>query len=102
MLFKDEHNFSFFPKCFFMLAIITGTILAAYLMFVEKSHLLAWLSPYAIEGNYIRQIILILCLLIYVFRLFITVFVFLKRRMGWGETLIVSGLVAFALFHLPE
>jgi steroid 5-alpha reductase family enzyme len=42
------------------------------------------------------------CLLLYILRLFITVFVFLKRKMGWGETILISGLMSFALFSFAR
>jgi len=110
MIFKDEYDFSLFPKCFFMAAIIIASLLAGYLMFVDENSLLPWQKPYAINGNLMRQVILMFCLVFYVSRLFITVFVFLKRKMTWSEMLLVSGLMSFALFsfagvggssHLP-
>jgi len=33
MLFKNENEFSLFPKCFFLAAIIFVTLLAGHLMF---------------------------------------------------------------------
>ena len=98
MLFKDEHKFSLLPKCFFMTAIITASLLAGYLMFKDVNGLASWLKPYAINGNFTRQVILMVCMLFYISRLFITSFVFLKRKMGWGETILVSSLMSFALF----
>ena len=52
MLFKDEHQFSLLPKCFFMLAIIAASLLAGYLMFKDVNGLVSWLKPYAINGNW--------------------------------------------------
>lgn len=102
MIFKDEHDFSLLPKCFFMAAIITASLLAGYLMFVDETSLFSQLKPYAINGNFTRQVILMFCLLFYVLRLFITVFVFLKRKMAWSEMLLVSGLMSFALFSFAK
>jgi protein-S-isoprenylcysteine O-methyltransferase Ste14 len=102
MLFKDEHQFSLLPKCFFMLAIIAASLLAGYLMFKDINGLASLLKPYAINGNFTRQVILMFCLLFYIFRLFITVFVFLKRKMGWGEAVLISGLMSFALFSFAR
>ena len=76
MLFKDEHDSSLFPKCFFLAAIIAVSLLAGYLMFKDVNGLAPWLKPYAINGNFTRRIILMFCLLFYVSRLIITVFVF--------------------------
>ena len=102
MLFKDEHTFSFIPKCFFIFSIITASFLAGYLMFTNVKDMISLLKPYAVNGNFTRQIIIMSCLIFYIFRLFITAFVFLKRKMGWGETIIVSGLMSFALFSFAR
>lgn len=102
MIFKDEHDFSLLPKIVFMIAISGASILASYLMFVDENSLLAGLKPYAINGSFTRQVILMFCLLLYVLRLFITVFVFLKRKMAWSEMLLVSGLMSFALFAFAK
>ena len=102
MIFKDEHDFSPLPKCFFMAAIITASLLTGYLMFKDVNGLASWLKPYAINGNFTRQVVLMFCLLFYGSRLFITVFVFLKRKMGWMETILISGLMSFALFSFAR
>jgi steroid 5-alpha reductase family enzyme len=102
MIFKDQHDLSLLPKCFFMVAIILTSLIAGYLMFVDKNSLLYWLKPYAINGIFTRKVILIFCLLFYVSRLFVTVFVFLKRTMAWSEMLLVSGLMSFVLFSFTK
>jgi len=102
MIFKDENDFSLFPKCLFMVAIIIVSFLVGYLSFKDVNELASWLKPYAINGDYIRQVVLMFCLLFYVLRLIITVFVFLKRKMEWSEMLIVSGLMSVALFSFGK
>ncbi len=102
MIFKDEHDSSLLPKCFFMVAIIATSLIAGYLMFVEENRLLYWLRPYAINGNSTRQVILMFCILFYDARLFFTVFVFLQRKMAWSEMILVSGLMSFALFSFAK
>ena len=62
MLFKDEQVFSFLPKSFFLAVIITVSLLAAYLMFTDINELHTLLRPYAINGNFTRQVILMFCL----------------------------------------
>ncbi len=98
MQFIDETDFSFFPKCAFMVSITMASGLAAWLMLADETGLIDLLKPYAVNGNFIRQIILIFCLFFYILRLGATVFVFLKRKMTWGEMLLVSVLMSFALF----
>ncbi len=102
MFFKDENDFSLFPKCLFMTSIIIASFLVGYLMFKNVNELIPWLKPYAINGDYTRQVVLMLCLFFYVSRLFVTVFIFLKRKMAWSEMLIVSGLMSFALFSFAK
>ncbi len=102
MLFKDEHDFSILPKVVFMIVISGACMAANYLMFVDKSNLFSFLKPYSINGNFDRQIILTFFGWFYVFRLFITVFVFLKRKWAWSEMLFVTGLMSLALFSLVK
>ena len=102
MIFKDEHDFSLLPKIVFMTAISCVSLLAGYLMFTDVNELHNWLKPHAINGSFTRQVILMFCLLFYVSRLFVTVFIFLKRKMAWSEMLLVSGLMSFALFSFAK
>lgn len=102
MLFKDEHEHSLLSKCFLMAAIIITSIIAGILMFMDGSSLPYWLRPYGINGNFARQVLLMFCMLFYCSRLFITVFVFLKRKMAWSEILLVSGLMCVVLFTFAK
>ncbi|MBL1213745.1 MAG: DUF1295 domain-containing protein [Ignavibacteriae bacterium] len=102
MIFKDEHTPSLIPKSFFMLSLISASLLAAYLMFTNVDDIISILQPHAVDGNFVRQIILITCLLIYIIRLFFTTLVFLKRKMRWTETIIISTLMSIALFSFAK
>ena len=102
MIFNNEHTPSLIPKSFFMLSIIIASLLAAYLMFTNASDIVLFLRPYAVDGNFIRQLILITCLLIYIIRLFLTNFVFLKRKMNWRETIVISTVMSIALFSFAH
>jgi len=102
MLFKDENEFSLFPKCFFLAAIIFVSFFAGHLMFNDIEELSSFLKPYAINGDFKRQVVLMFCLVFYVSRLVVTVFVFLKRKMAWSEMILVSTLMSFALFSFVK
>jgi hypothetical protein len=39
MIFKDEHNISLLPKCFFMIAILATILVAGWLMFADTNEL---------------------------------------------------------------
>jgi protein-S-isoprenylcysteine O-methyltransferase Ste14 len=100
MLFKDERDFSLLPKIVFITAISGACLLAGYLMFVDQNNIISFLKPFAIHVNFERQLILTFFCWFYVFRLFVTTFVFLKRKWAWSEMLIVTGLMSIALFSL--
>ncbi len=102
MLFENQHELSLAPKCFFMAAIVLASIFGVYLMFQDADGMIRWLKPYALNGDLARQVILMFCLLFYVSRLFVTVFVFLKRKMSWPETLLISALMSFVLFSFAR
>lgn len=102
MLFKDEHDFSLLPKIVFMTAISGACFLAGYLTFTDQENIISFLKPYAIDGIFDRQLILAFFCWIYVVRLFITNFIFLKRKMEWREMLFVSVLMSFALFSFAR
>ena len=51
-----------------------------------------------IEGNTVRQIGLFICSIIYVMRLIVTMFVFLKREIAWWEGIIGAVFFPFLIF----
>lgn len=98
MLFKNEHTLSLMPKFFVMFTITMASCLASYLMLGNADDMILELQPYKVDGNNYRQIILILCVLVYILRLIITTFVFLKRKLFWTEATVVAILMSVALF----
>ncbi len=102
MIFKDEYDLSLLPKIMFMTSISCVSLLAVCLMFIDKASLPLFLEPYAINGIFLRHILLMFCLLFYVLRLAVTVFVFLKRKMLWIEMLLVTTLMSFVLFSFAK
>ena len=102
MIFKDEHNISLLPKCFFMSVILATILVAGWLMFADTNELHDLLKPYAINGDFLRKILLMFFLIFYILRLSITVFIFLKRKMSWLETILIAGLMSFALFSFAK
>ncbi len=102
MIFKNEHTPSLLPKCFFIFSLINAILLAAYLMFTHAGDIILSLKPYAVEGNFTRQLILMSCLFMYIIRLFFTTFIFLKRKMVWGETIVITVFMSIALFSIAH
>jgi len=102
MIFKDEYDNSRLTRWFFITVIFIVIFVSGVLMFANEVVVDNWLETHKINGDYIRRVILMVCLIIYFFRLLITVFVFLKRKMGWLETILISGLMSFALFSFAK
>ena len=102
MIFKDEQNKSNVSRWFFITIIYFVIFFSGVLMFADKWVAGSWLESYTINGDLARRIILMACFIIYFFRLLITVFVFLKRKMDWLETILVSGLMFFALYSFAK
>jgi protein-S-isoprenylcysteine O-methyltransferase Ste14 len=102
LIFKDEYDVSLLPKIIFITAISCVSLLVGSLMFIDKTSLPLFIEPYAIDGIFVRHILLMFCLLFYVLRLAVTVFVFLKRKMVWIEMFLVTVLMSFALFSIAK
>ena len=102
MIFKDEYDNSILTRWFFITVIFAVILVSALLMFADDWVEDGWMASYKINGDFTRQVILMICLFIYFLRLLLTVFVFLKRKMGWAETIIVSILMSLALFSFAK
>jgi len=102
MIFEDEQNKSNVSRWFFIMVIFIVLFISGLLMFADEWVANSWLESYKINGDLTRRIILMACLIIYFLRLLITVFVFLKRKMGWIETILISGLMFFALYSFAK
>lgn len=91
--FKGEKSPSIAPKAAITLWYLVCIAAAAWLTFSGASQL----NP---VGNTLRQVALITCVLIYVLRAAITLFVFVKRRIPWWEAAWGGSLIGIVLFFL--
>ncbi|MFH1373395.1 MAG: hypothetical protein ABII79_06355 [bacterium] len=98
MIFKNEHIASLGPKFFFMVVVSLTVLVSGVLMFADVSKLSSWFGTYELRGDFLRRVVLLSCLIIYLLRLLITTFVFLKRRLTWPETTITSFLISLAIY----
>lgn len=96
MAFKDEYAPSTLMKLLLSTGILMGTLIPALLMSGHGDFLIQHLRFRTIEGNTYRQLLMVSCSLIYLFRLAICMFVFIRRRIGWVE----GGLVSFLFFMM--
>jgi steroid 5-alpha reductase family enzyme len=94
--FKDEHAPSTLMKLLVSAGILLGTLIPAVLMFGHGDLLIQYLKLQRLEGNTYRQLLMVSCSLIYLFRFATCMFVFMKRKIGWFE----GGLVSFLFFMM--
>ena len=93
MIFRDEHTRSILPKFFIALAIVTSIYISGSLMFLEESELWPFLKPYKIQGDPVRNLIILLGMIVYLLRLLVTLFVFFRRKLYWGEALVIANIM---------
>ena len=98
MIFIDSYDSSFLNKSLFSGCIIITLLVTLCLMFAEYVTSNAWLREYRLYGDPLRRILLSSCLIIYVIRLQVTVWVFQKRKWTWSETITITILMPFVLY----
>ena len=102
MIFIDKHDNSFWNKSFFSCCIFITLLVTLCLMFIEFATSIKWLKTYQLTGDFLRQIIIASCLIIYFVRLQVTVWLFQKRKWTWLETIIISSLMSFVLYSFAS
>ncbi len=89
-MFDGKYSKSLGPKVLIVIAFSLVIAVISICMFRGSGQL----ASYKMTGNELRQIILFICLVIYAMRTLVALFVFLKRRMSWGEGLLVSTVMS--------
>ena len=102
MIFKDQHNLSYWHKSVFTICVLAIVSMDILLMFMDNSHSFAWLEPYQISGDLIRRTLIASCLIIYLLRLQVTVWIFQKRKWTWLETITITVLMSFVLYAFAK
>ena len=102
MIFKDQHNLSYWHKSVFTICVLAIVSMDILLMFMDNSHSFAWLEPYQISGDLIRRTLIASCLIIYLLRLQVTVWIFQKRKWTWLETMTITVLMSFVLYAFAK
>jgi amino acid transporter len=98
MIFIDNYDSSFFKKSLFSGCIIITLLATLWLLFAEHVTSHTWLREYQLYGDPLRRILIASCLIIYVIRLQITVWIFQKRKWTWSETITITVLMTFVLY----
>ena len=95
MMFNGKYSKSLGPKI--LIVVVFSVVIAVICMYMFWG---GELVSYKMTGNELRQIILFAGLTIYAIRMLVALFVFLKRRMSWGEGLLVSIVVSVVILAL--
>ncbi|MHC4792311.1 MAG: DUF1295 domain-containing protein, partial [Planctomycetota bacterium] len=102
MIFKDQYDISHWPKTVFCSCVLITVMATVWLMFTGITHSDTWLKQFQIAGDLLRRVLIAFCLIIYFFRLQITVWIFQKRKWTWLETITISILMSFALYAFAK
>ncbi len=98
MIFIDNYDSSFLKKSLFNGCIIITLLVTLWLLFAEYVTSNTWLREYQLYGDPLRRILLASCLIIYVIRLQVTVWIFQKRKWTWPETITITILMTIVLY----
>jgi steroid 5-alpha reductase family enzyme len=98
MIFIDNYDSSFLNKSLFSGCIIITLFVTLWLLFAEYVTSNTWLREHQLYGDPLRRILIASCLIIYVIRLQITVWIFQKRKWTWSETITITVLMTFVLY----
>jgi len=98
MIFIDNYDSSFLNKSLFSGCIIITLLATLWLMFAEYITSNTWLMEYQLYGDPLRRILIASCLIVYVIRLQVTVWIFQRRKWTWFETITITVLMTFVLY----
>ncbi len=98
MIFLDEHSPSTPAKILMATGVLAGTLTAAALTTGYSDWLMNLLNFEKVNGNIARQLVMLLCCLIYFVRFTIGLFVFIQRKISWFEGSLVTVLF-FLMFY---
>ncbi|MGD9373599.1 MAG: hypothetical protein PVF14_19390, partial [Desulfobacterales bacterium] len=81
------------PKMFIAAAILGSIYVSGYLMFTSSDKILPLFEPYKVNGDIVRNSLILSCMGIYFLRLLFTLFVFFQRKMYWGEAIVIANIM---------
>ncbi len=93
MIFKNIHEKSYLPKLFIAAAILGSIYVSGCIMFTSADNLSPLLEPYKVNGDPVRNILILACMSIYFLRLLCTLFVFFQRKLYWGEAIVIANIM---------
>ena len=90
MIFIDQHDKSFLPKAVFSGCVLGVLIVSLWLLFAGDMTAGTWLRQFQLSGDFGRRVLFAVCLIIYVLRLQVTVWIFEKRKFTWTEMITIT------------
>ena len=93
MIFRNIHEKSYLPKIFIAVAILGFIYVSGSLMFAGDDKIWPLFEPYKINGNYVRNILVLSCMILYFSRLLFSLFVFFQRKMYWIEAIVIANIM---------
>ena len=102
MIFIDNYDSSVLNKSLFSGCIIITLFVTLWLLFAEYVTSNTWLREYQLYGDPLKRILIASCLIIYVIRLQITVWIFQKRKWTWSETITITILMTVVLYSFAS
>ena len=87
MIFKDEYDNSNLTRWLFITVIFIVIFISGLLMFADDWLADSWMASYKINGDFTRQIILMICLTIYCLFMGLCRFIYLPiHQQAWNRT----------------
>mgnify|MGYP001245360690 CR=1 FL=1 len=100
MLFRDIQEKSIWPKSLVAAALVLAIMVSADILFGNRLGIGLWQNPYRGNGDALRDAMLMACLVIYVSRVMVTLFVFFRRVMYWREALLIANVMPWCLVYI--
>jgi protein-S-isoprenylcysteine O-methyltransferase Ste14 len=69
-------------------------------MFTSADKILPLFKPYKVNGDLVRNILILSCMGIYFFRLLFTLFIFFQRKLYWGEAIVIANIMPWVFPYI--
>ena len=98
MIFIDKYDNSFLNKLVCSGCLLGTIFFVLWLMFSGYLIIGTWFGKYHLDGDFLRNVLISICLITYFVRLQFTIWKFQKRKLAWTETVTVVISMSIVLF----
>jgi protein-S-isoprenylcysteine O-methyltransferase Ste14 len=99
MFFRDIQQRSTWPKCLVSAALVLAVLVSADILFGNRLGLALWNNPYRGNGDLVRDSMVMACLVIYLVRVMVSLFMFFRRILYWREALFIANVMPWCLVY---